>query len=558
MTPAAVMPAGPPSRPAKPEIPGRLSVSLIELARPLPRNPLELCTEDSLFFAGNDFAMIARGVAHAYHLHSGLDDLDRISELLASLRAIPVVTASTSANGPGRSPSSFLPAPPVVMAAMPFDRSAPARLVLPQVLIVMPNLPASETAGLLQPAALGHDEQRDQRRSNHMMRPVAIVATASGDHEALLDRHLQIMLQTGSLDRASRSARKPVFHVADALARERFVDIVKLAIAMIEPATPSPESSGGRSTRHRAPAVDKPVECAPGTAELDDPSRYEKLEKVVLAREVIVTSDQLLSAREIVARLFDLEPHSTVFSIEGFVGASPELLISRHGALVCSNPLAGTLPPDASAVTRPFGSNPDPGRSHVHRLVHAGEALVHHELPAKDVTEHRFVVTAVADALRPLCDDLDVPADPKIMQLHAVSHLATPIRGILKQPGEPSDTADLPSSLELLSRIHPTPAVAGTPRDTALRFIGEMEGFDRGRYAGPVGWMDSNGDGTWVLGIRAATLAGNTARVVAGAGIVAGSQPLDELAETERKLETTLHAIIRTATTMPAKAGADL
>jgi menaquinone-specific isochorismate synthase len=243
-----------------------------------------------------------------------------------------------------------------------------------------------------------------------------------------------------------------------------------------------------------------------------------RFEKVVLARQVEVEANGPIIVSDVLARLRALFPACMVFSVEGFVGASPELLVRRMGRLVRSHPLAGTVPrsgdPDADG-----------------RLA-AG--LLGSE---KERHEHAVVVEAVAHTLRPHCTHLDVPDVPSIVPLRNVSHLGTLIEGELLQP--------TPSALELAARLHPTPAVAGTPRQAALERIVAVEGFDRGRYAGPVGWVDANGDGEWAVGIRSATLDGNRARLVAGVGVVADSDPEAELAETQLKLQALLAAVVR-------------
>jgi menaquinone-specific isochorismate synthase len=153
--------------------------------------------------------------------------------------------------------------------------------------------------------------------------------------------------------------------------------------------------------------------------------------------------------------------------------------------------------------------------------------------------EHQVVVDALVSALAPWCSDMDVPDQPSVMGLRNVSHLATHITGTLT-PSEPR-----PSALELVARVHPTPAVGGTPTDTAIKYLQSVEGFDRGCYAGPVGWVDGRGDGAWAIGIRSAVVSGANAYLYAGNGIVAGSDPDEELAETQLKLQALLAALVR-------------
>jgi menaquinone-specific isochorismate synthase len=207
-----------------------------------------------------------------------------------------------------------------------------------------------------------------------------------------------------------------------------------------------------------------------------------------------------------------------VFSVEGFLGASPELLIRLSGDVVESHPLAGTVARSGD--------------------VHGDEALVARLMGSpKARHEHRVVVDVIASALETLCAELNVPDQPSVLGLRNVSHLATHITGRLKPGG--------PSALELVAGIHPTPAVGGNPTDAAVRYLQKVEGFDRGGYAGPVGWVDARGDGAWAIGIRSADVSGADARIYAGNGIVAGSDPADELAETQLKLQALLAALVR-------------
>ena len=243
-----------------------------------------------------------------------------------------------------------------------------------------------------------------------------------------------------------------------------------------------------------------------------------KLRKVVVAREIAVEANRPILAVDVLARLRALYPSCLLFSIDGFVGASPELLVSRRGDQVSSHPLAGTIPRSG-----------DPAVDD--RL---GAALLE---SAKDREEHALVVDEVAAVLRRHCEVLDVPAGPSIVPLRNVSHLGTRISGRL---GEPR-----PSALALARLLHPTPAVAGTPTTDALAWIHQFERLNRGRFAGPVGWMDARGDGDWAVGIRSAELDGHRARLMAGVGVVADSTPEAELAETQLKLQALLAAIVR-------------
>jgi menaquinone-specific isochorismate synthase len=243
-----------------------------------------------------------------------------------------------------------------------------------------------------------------------------------------------------------------------------------------------------------------------------------RLGKVVLAREVAVMADRTIPVADVARRLGTAYPSCMVFAADGFVGASPELLVARAGERVWSQPLAGTAPREGTP-----GADND------------AESLLLSS--AKEREEHRLVVEAVRTTLARFCDELEVPRVPSLVPAGVVAHLGTAIEGRLADP--------LPSALELAAALHPTPAVAGTPTEAALAYIAMVEGADRGRYAGPVGWMDAAGDGEWAVAIRSAQLAGSTARLLAGAGIVAESVAEAELVETELKFQPMLNAIVR-------------
>jgi menaquinone-specific isochorismate synthase len=240
------------------------------------------------------------------------------------------------------------------------------------------------------------------------------------------------------------------------------------------------------------------------------------VDKVVLSRRVTVEADAPFDRTEVLTRLREANPSCFVYAAGAFVGATPELLVRRRGAVVESVPMAGTVRQ---------GSTDDD------RLAAALAAS------DKDLVEHRLVIESVAATLAPLTSQLDVPERPSVVRLATLAHLHTPIRGELVLPA--------PSALALAGRLHPTPAVGGSPTARALPLIRELEGFDRGRYAGPVGWVDDRGDGEWAVALRGGELDGATARLVAGAGIVEGSDPLEEWAETQTKFEPMLRALLR-------------
>lgn len=248
------------------------------------------------------------------------------------------------------------------------------------------------------------------------------------------------------------------------------------------------------------------------------------MDKVVLARAVDVEATGPLIVSEILSRLQALFPSCMVFHVEGFLGASPELLVSRKGSAVKAHPLAGTIA---------RSGDPDTDARLAANLLAS----------SKDRWEHSLVIDVMAQTLRPLCDELDVPRTPTVLPLRNVSHLATLITGTLRADTVHDRSA--PTALELAGLLHPTPAVGGVPRDLALAAIAALEPVPRGRYAGPVGWVDAAGNGEWAVGLRSAQVSGNWARMHAGGGIVADSDPRAELNETQLKLQALLAAVVR-------------
>ena len=242
------------------------------------------------------------------------------------------------------------------------------------------------------------------------------------------------------------------------------------------------------------------------------------LRKVVLARELMVEADQPFDRAAILTRLRAAYPGCFVFLVDGFLGASPELLVGRSGDVVRAQPMAGTAPRGGDPTTD----------------ARLGAALLASPTYRH---EHQITIDMVHDTLLPWCSYLDYEAEPSVVGVANVQHLATLVEGRLSQPA--------PSILELVAALHPTPAVNGWPRDLATDWIAAHEGFDRGRYAGAVGWVDGRGNGTWAVSIRCADVSGTTARLCAGNGIVADSDPATELAETQAKLQAVLSALTR-------------
>ncbi|MFG1943354.1 isochorismate synthase MenF [Nonomuraea sp. NPDC048826] len=244
------------------------------------------------------------------------------------------------------------------------------------------------------------------------------------------------------------------------------------------------------------------------------------LEKVVLARSLLLEADQPLVVQELLAHLPGPNARYVYAAPAGedatLIGASPELLVSRHGRMVATTPMAGS-------ARRSF----DPAVDQARAL-----AL---QSSGKDLHEHRLVVDAVARALAPFCEHLYVPARPQVTATATMWHLSTPVTGRLRDPGA--------CSLTLAAALHPTPAVCGSPESVARQVIEELEPVDRGFYSGLVGWQDAAGDGEWALALRCGVVSGTTLRLFAGAGIVAGSEPEAELAETGAKFSTLLRAL---------------
>lgn len=235
-----------------------------------------------------------------------------------------------------------------------------------------------------------------------------------------------------------------------------------------------------------------------------------ELDKVVLARDVAVWAEAPFDVRVLARRLHARFPGCATFVVDGLVGASPELFVERTGRHLTSTSLAGTAP-----------RSDDPEQDE--RL---GRDLLASD---KDRREHALLVDEVAARLEERLASVSHGAEPHLLRLDNVQHLATRFVGELR--GD-----DDASALELAAWLHPTPAVGGVPTGRALELIDELEGLDRGRYAGPVGWVDADGDGQWAIALRCAEVHGARARLFAGAGIVAGSLPEAELEETRVKL----------------------
>jgi menaquinone-specific isochorismate synthase len=234
------------------------------------------------------------------------------------------------------------------------------------------------------------------------------------------------------------------------------------------------------------------------------------VEKVVLARDLIASSHAPIDARPILRTLAENYPSTWVFSVAGLIGATPELLLRLSRGMVTSRVLAGTIPKTG-----------DDSKD----LALAGSLA----RSSKDLEEHEFAVRSVADALEPFCSSTNVPDAPFVLHLANVMHLATDVTGALIESKKNIDV------FSLLKNLHPSAAVCGTPRNKAFDVIEEIEGMNRGRYAGPVGWVDARGDGELGIALRSGQIDQKKIRIFAGCGIVAGSDPDIEVAESNAK-----------------------
>ena len=234
-------------------------------------------------------------------------------------------------------------------------------------------------------------------------------------------------------------------------------------------------------------------------------------EKVVAARHCVVELDTGAGSLDVLKRLEERFPGCTRFALwrgnAAFLGATPELLISRRGSSVLSEALAGsTAHGDAARMMA----------------------------SSKEREEHQLVVQAILRALEPFCDSLRCPSEPSVRELPNLLHMQTPVEGHLRGPTH---------VLELVRALHPTPAVGGVPTEEAIRWIMERESLARGWYSAPVGWTDAQGDGEFVVALRSGLLRDGKAWVYAGAGIMGDSDPDAEYAETELKMQALLGAL---------------
>lgn len=344
---------------------------------------------------------------------------------------------------------------PVAFAAFPFDRSAPGELIVPEITI-----------------GRGVDGRRWLTLINDEV---------AGERAAALSEAIdRVVAFTAANPPEERDQQPSTFELVSSMTPERWRDDV-VAVGRDEIVTGA-------------------------------------LDKVVLARELVLRTDQPIRTSSVLRRLRAAFPAAIIFAVDGFCGASPELLVGRHRDVVRAHPLAGTSPRAADLSADQASA----------------AALLS---SSKDRWEHRITIDWLLDGLLPFCSYVDAEPEPSIVSLANVHHLGTLVEGRLSSPAA--------SVLELVGALHPTPAVGGAPQHVALDLIGKIEQIDRGRYAGPVGWLDAEGNGAFAVGIRSADISGRDARILAGVGVVADSDPEAELAETRNKFKAMLGALIQ-------------
>lgn len=404
-------------------------------------DPIEVAGDDGLLWINDDFVLAGRGIA------ATLSPPERSDLATAVETTLGAIAVDSAVDHPSAGPIAF--------GALPFDRDAPATMVVPTLLL---------------------GQERDGTKW--------LSWTGTGRPPSCDEALAALSTHTA----AATSAR--------ALAPTTFTIT-----------SPRP-----------------PTDWCDAVAAARDELRAGVARKVVLARDIRVACDAPIARGPVLARLRDAYPTCFVFSVpptdghRGLLGASPELLVSRHGDVVRSQPMAGT--------TR---RSPDPT---VDAQLAAGLLA-----SQKDRIEHQITIDMAHDTLLPWCSYLDAETAPTVVGVANLHHLATAVVGRLSRP--------LPSVLDLVHALHPTPAVCGDPRDAAADLIQRHEGLDRGAYAAPVGWVDRHGNGEFAVGVRSAELSGNEARLFAGVGVVADSDPAAELEETRVKLQAMLGALVR-------------
>ncbi len=297
--------------------------------------------------------------------------------------------------------------------------------------------------------------------------------------------------------------------------------VTRIAVAdRLDPAEFGPTDLGGSWSATLGPGAMDPARHEMAVREALATIEHGDLRKIVIARDIMGSVPRGSDLRRLVRALANDYPDTWTYAVDGMIGASPETLVTVHGGAVSARVLAGTHPRGADAAE-------DTG---------IPDALLSSE---KDRAEHRFAIDDVLASLKPHTTNLTPAGEPFALELPNLWHLATDVSGEL---------AGGASALDLVRALHPTAAVAGTPTDRAIEEIRRIEPFDRGRYAGPVGWIDGNGDGEWAIALRGAQFGPPTGRkrtvtAHAGGGIVAGSDPDAELLETRVKFRPIVDAL---------------
>lgn len=263
----------------------------------------------------------------------------------------------------------------------------------------------------------------------------------------------------------------------------------------------------------------RPTEWKQTVANAVQEMKNSNLDKIVLARELRVIFKNRIVSEKVLQNLMEEQPTSYIFSFEAggdcFIGATPEQLIKKKGNEVFSVCLAGS-------IARGKNSEED---------ARLGAELLHDR---KNLMEHQYVVSMITNALKSVCTQVMVPEEPELMKIRHIQHLYTPVKGICKNEV---------TILGFVEKLHPTPAMGGLPKEEAIVRIREIEGLERGLYAGPLGWVDSYGNGEFAVGIRSALLQGNEASLFAGCGVLEDSQPESEYQETAIKFNPMLSAL---------------
>ncbi len=320
-------------------------------------------------------------------------------------------------------------------------------------------------------------------------------------------------------DSAPASVVVPAVVVGQADDGTRWITTVGPADAPPLEPEPEPRERAATPTSYLVTTTRSPADWCRAVARAVADLQAGSPAKVVLAREVVVEADAPLDGATILRRLAAAAPSSSmIYAVDGLVGASPELLVSRTGDIVRSHPMAGTTP-------RTGDPSVDAGL--------AASLLA----STKDRAEHQITIDMVLDTILAFCSYVDSEPEPSIVGAGNVQHLASLVEGRLSSPPA--------SVLALVAALHPTPAVCGWPRHEALLLIDRLEQLDRGRYTGAVGWVDAEGNGRFAVAIRGVQLDGRRARILAGNGIMADSDPATELEETRAKLQAVLSAVIR-------------